>query len=243
MEEQPKDDRPAAYDAEGRPLYYHPEPPVAQAPDQTPPNQAIPISDTKTTNDDNQTTPDSEAAQKHDESVIGYPDLNVGPNEYVVIDVERSIIGLVLIWFIVCIAFLACIIATVLVSHLIVGSPYVLLIGFTLAIACFSGGLIATYVYNQNYFIVTNERVIAKVQTTPFSYLSQNVELEHIEDCSYSQSTVLQNIFGYGSIRLSTVGDEQTYRFNFVSRPGEQFKVINRVVQAVDEGEPTRYQR
>lgn len=236
MEEQPKD-RPAAYDAEGRPLYYHPEPTAVPAPDQVSP---APTFNTAPTSN-NQAMLDLELTQKHGESVANYPDLGLGPNEYVVIDVERSIVGLILIWSTVCTAFLACITTTILVSHLIVSSPYILLIGFTLAVTCFSGGLIATRVYNQNYFIVTNERVVAKVQTAPFSYLNQNVELEHIEDCSYSQNTVFQNIFGYGSIRLSTVGDEQTYRFNFVSRPSEQFKIINRVVQAVDEGEPTKY--
>ena len=237
MEEQPTD-RPAAYDAEGRPLYYHPESAVTPAAHQTSIDQAAPTLDAR---DSDQTALDLEATRKHGESVASYPDLNLGPNEYVVIDVERSIVGLVLVWSIACIAFLACITATVLVSHLITSSPYILLIGFTLAVTCFSGGLIGTYVYNQNYFIVTNERVVAKVQTTPFAYLNQNVELEHIEDCSYSQNTILQNLLGYGSIRLSTVGDEQTYRFSFVSRPSEQFKVINRVVQAVDEGEPTKY--
>lgn len=244
MEEQP-DDRPVAYDVEGRPLYYRPETTITpatsdQAPPPAAPSEPIPTPNVDPNDKLKVSLPDTE--QKHGESVASYPDLNIGPNEYVVIDVERSIFGLVLIWIVVCSAFLAFITATVLVSQLVVSSPYVLLIGFSLAVTCFLGGLIATYVYNQNYFIVTNERVIANVQVSPFSRMNQNVELEHIEDCSYSQSGVVQTLLNYGSIRLSTVGDEHTYRFNFVRNPGEQFQIVNRVVQAVDEGEPTKYQ-
>ncbi|HMU12114.1 MAG TPA: PH domain-containing protein [Candidatus Nanoperiomorbaceae bacterium] len=249
MEEQP-DDRPVAYDAEGRPLYYHPESATEPVSDQTPPPAApettaapeptsLPGIEQAPASEPETKPPELE--QKHGESVANYPELDVGPNEFVVIDVERSIVGLVLIWMVVCGAFLAFIITTVLVSQITVNSPYVLLIGFSLAVTCFIGGLIATYVYNQNYFIVTNERVIANVQVSPFSRMNQNVELEHIEDCSYTQSGVLQTLLNYGSIRLSTVGDEHTYRFNFVRDPSGQFQIVNRVVQAVDEGEPTKY--
>ena len=50
-------------------------------------------------------------------------------------------------------------------------------------------------------------------------------------------------MLNYGSIRLSTVGDEQTYLFTYVDRPKEQFRVINHVVQQVDEGAPTKYHK
>ncbi len=249
MEEQ-SEDRPVAYDAEGRPLYHHPESADTPVPDQTPPSPAAPepaapissptLTPEPTTTDESTPIP-PDIQKKHDESVANYPELDIGASEYVVIDVERSIFGLVLIWGVVCAAFMAFIIGTVLISGSINGSPYVLLIGFSLAVACFVGGLIATYVYNQNYFIVTSERVIANIQISPFARMNQNVELEHIEDCSYSQSGAFQTLLNYGSIRLSTVGDEHTYRFNFVRNPSEQFQVVNRVVQAVDEGEPTKY--
>lgn len=216
-------DEPAAYDAEGRPLYYRPSletlPPQASAP------QNIP----------------TETQQKHDESAGLYPDLNLASSEFVVIDVERSLWGLVSIWAITCLAFVTFIVATVLISQIMQNHSEIMFVGFATATACFFGGLVATYVYNQNYFIVTNERVFARVQISPFSQRSQNVEIEHIEDCSYTQNGPLQMILGYGVIRLSTVGDEHTYQFTFVRSPAEQFKVINTVVRAVDEGESTKY--
>lgn len=180
----------------------------------------------------------------HDRSVHDYPDLPLSDTEYVVIDIDRSIFGLIKIWSLVVIIFIA-LAATILMidytSPIELDQPIMLglLVG-TVALPLI-GGLITTYVYQQNYFIVTNERIFARIQYTPFAHRSQNVELEHVEDCSYSKNNIFQMAFNYGSIRLSTVGDEQTYTFNYVAEPKDQFSIVNRVVQSVDKGGTTRY--
>lgn len=180
----------------------------------------------------------------HDRSVRDYPDIKFGPREYVVIDVQRSFFGLVRIWVIALFVFLI-MVAMVAVMHSVAADDSNTLLTILLLVAAFllplTGGIIATHVYNGNRFIVTNERVFARIQLTPFAVRSQNVEIEHVEDCSVVQSNPLQLIFNYGSIRLSTVGDEQTYLFTYVDDPKAQFDIVNHVVQQVDEGEPTRY--
>jgi hypothetical protein len=37
-------------------------------------------------------------------------------------------------------------------------------------------------------------------------------------------------MFNYGTIKMSTIGDEHTYKFTYVSNPGGQVRVIRRVV-------------
>lgn len=193
-------------------------------------------------NNQNSLTPAEQA--DHDRSVHDYPDLNLGDQEYVVIDVERSFCGILAIWLGALLTFGVFIALAFIIYSLpnIPNREY-----FALGLLAFSAAfsfvfaLVATKVYTGNTFIVTNERVFARIQTTPFSVRSQNVELEHIEDCSFAQNSPLQVIFNYGSIRLSTVGDEQTYTFNFVANPKEQFKVVNKVVQQVDGEHTTRY--
>lgn len=191
-----------------------------------------------------QLTPAEQA--DHDRSVHDYPDIQFSPSEYVVIDVVRSIWGLARIWLFAIVIFVALSLITLLIHQT---SPtslsqwvYVALFVATIVITLLVG-IVGSHVYRRNSFIVTNERVIAHIQMTPFAQRTQNVELEHIEDCSIAQTSPLQHILNYGSIRLSTVGDEQTYLFTYVTDPHRQFAVINRVVQQVDEGEPTRYRR
>lgn len=182
----------------------------------------------------------------HDRSVHDYPNIGFSPTEYVVIDVQRSPWGIARVWLFALLIFLAMGAIAILMhqtspiemSTAVYAGLFIATIAATALV-----GIVGTHIYRNNSFIVTNERVISHIQTTPFAVRTQNVELEHIEDCSVAQITPAQHLLNYGSIRLSTVGDEQTYLFTFVDRPREQFSVINRVVQQVDEGEPTRYHK
>ena len=191
-----------------------------------------------------QLTPAEQA--DHDRSVHDYPDIQFSPTEYVVIDVQRSPWGIVRIWLIALAIFIAMGIIVVLINRT---SPVgtTLFVNVALFICAIILplliGLVGTYIYHRNTFIVTNERIISHIQFTPFAKRLQNVEIEHIEDCSFAQHGLLSIMFNYGTIRLSTIGDEQTYLFTFVDNPQAQFQVINHVVQQVDEGEPTRYRR
>ena len=203
-------------------------------------------------NNDNPTVPSepqhlTPAEQADDDrSVHDYPNISFSPTEYVVIDVQRSPWGIARVWLFALLIFLAMGAIAILMhqtspiemSTAVYAGLFIATIAATALV-----GIVGTHIYRNNSFIVTNERVISHIQTTPFAVRTQNVELEHIEDCSVAQTTPAQHIFNYGSIRLSTVGDEQTYLFTFVDRPREQFSVINRVVQQVDEGEPTRYHK
>jgi hypothetical protein len=228
----PQGDQPVAYDTQGRPLYYRPEPPVGN---QNPQPTTVVASAGA-----DKLTPELQV--KHDESVKHYPEIQFSDTEYVVVDVQRTVWGLVLIWFVAIAAFLVILLFATIVSQTgEVNSFTMFMIVVGLGVMCLIGGTIGQWVFRKNYFIVTNERVVAQVQSTPFSHHNQNVELEHIEDCSYRQNGPIQAILNYGTIRLSTIGDEQTYLFTFVARPADQFRIVNKAVQIVDEDQPTKY--
>lgn len=179
----------------------------------------------------------------HERSVHDYPDIDFSPTEYMVIDVQRSIWGLVRAWLIALAIFGVIVVLVLLIDSTtmvaLTDAQKVCMIALAAVIPVFVGAL-GTHVFNQNTFRVTNERIIAHLQYTPFAYRSQNIEIEHIEDCSYSQTGILQNMLNYGTIRLSTVGNEQTYSYTFVADPKAQFGPINRVIQQVDEGQPPK---
>jgi len=100
------------------------------------------------------------------------------------------------------------------------------------------GGLVATYVYNGNRFYLTNESVIQEVQTSLFSKYEQTVSLFNVEDASFRQNNPIQMLLNYGSIRLSTEGDETTYRFSYVSNPKNHIAILNNAVEAFKNGRP-----
>lgn len=107
-----------------------------------------------------------------------------------------------------------------------------------LAILFVLGGVVSTIVYQANRFFLTNESVIQNIQTSIFSKKEQTVSLANIEDASFRQKGVIQHIFNYGSIRLSTQGDETTYRFDFVQNPQNQITLLNNAVESFKNGRP-----
>ena len=235
--------QPVAYDTNGRPLYAHPPQQENQANEQHPPVVYM----TRPAEPMEQHI--SEAAQKrHEESKQKFPALNLSDGEYVISEVNRHPIGLFSIWFIV----------AVILGTVFIGGPILMAIvapGFTstlqpdaitngilflvfLAAFFIIGGIVATVIYLGNRFYLTNESVIQRIQHDLLSHKEQTVSLANIEDASYNIQGLIQMIFHYGSIRLSTEGDETTYRFSFVSDPKKQVDLLNNAVEAFKNGRP-----
>lgn len=191
-----------------------------------------------------------EIQQRAAESQKQYPHLNLSEGEYIVTAVKRHPIGLIQIWGVVTaitllfLALFASVFTDPSASPLaeLVGSEEVttagsfLMAGFILLLAL--GGWAATYIYNGNRFYLTNESVIQEIQTSLFSKHEQTVSLANVEDASYRQTNPLQLMLNYGSIRLSTEGDETTYRFSYVASPKKHIATLNNAVEAFKNGRP-----
>lgn len=184
----------------------------------------------------------SELMNKHEESLRKFPGVHLSKGEYVVMEVRRHPIGLLSIWFsmgLLVVATLALIpfyamnrsgIASAL-SFSVEKMPSegaVTLLLMALAGVFVLGGLIAVYVYNGNLFYLTNESIIQYLQASIFSTKEQQINLVNIDDVSYKQQGILQQVLNYGTVRVSTEGDERNpYVFYFVARPQIVTRTIN----------------
>lgn len=233
-----ENERPVAYDAEGRPLYAHPPTPQ---PDPTPVVQVTrPFSPEK--------PPVSpEDKKRNEESKAQYPILNLSEGEYVVRAVRRHPIGLIIplglgtlvIGLILSVLFNYSSFAeaaSLSSAAADISSVIVPLLLFCIVIGL--GMFVVWYVYVSNKFFLTNESVIQEIQHTLFSHLEQTASLSSIEDVSYTQTNILQHLFNYGDIRLSTEGDETTYRFSYVANPKQHVSMLNNAVEAFKNGRP-----
>ena len=186
-----------------------------------------------------------EEMQLHEESKRKYPELSLSPGEYVLEVVRRHPIGLIGIWaaagLLILIAllivpfyaanqsFFAQIFAvpvSKLPSPAVMITPSLILIGFFGL-----GGFIATYVYLQNRFYITTESIIQFVQYSLFNSKKQMVNLINVEDASADQTGILQQVLNYGTLRLSTQGEETIYHFRFVANPNS---VVHRINDATE---------
>ncbi|PKL31931.1 hypothetical protein CVV43_00580 [Candidatus Saccharibacteria bacterium HGW-Saccharibacteria-1] len=237
-------DKPVAYDANGQPLYSHP--PVQQAQNQTNGNQPQTVHVVKSTSPEKPVIND-EVKLKHDRSKQMYPELNLSDGEYVISAVRRHPIGLF---------------APISIGVLLISFAFSLLFNFDLVVQAFQlntekftvsliaipvilfvllviiGTYIFYYIYTNNKFFLTNESVIQEIQSGLFTRLEQTVSLSNIEDASFTKAGIAQQIFDYGDIRLSTEGDETTYRFSYVANPKEHIAILNNAVEAFQNGRP-----
>lgn len=233
--------KPVAYDNQGRPLYAHPPQtpaPAAAAPSAAEPSHTY-VHVSRPINPDDPNIP-PEIMRRYEESVKKYPRLNLSKGEFVISAVKRHPIGIVEIWGVALLLIAA--LGALLVSFVGSNSEDMLLLGAAglglVSFFIFAGALVATYVYTNNRFYLTNESVIQEIQQSIFSKHEQTVSLANIEDASYKKSGILQYALDYGTIRLSTEGDETTYRFSYVAKPKEHIAVLNNAVEAFKNGRP-----
>ncbi len=236
--------KPVAYDQYGRPLYAHP-PTVAPTQDMS--QQQPQVVYMSRAVSPHEQEPSEEIKTRHEQSSRQHPQLTLSDHEYVISAVQRHPIGLLSIWAVVAVAVLVIFIgfpmlvngSTVFGRQLSTGAiasgGLVLLLAAVLFVL---GGIVATVIYNANRFYLTNESVIQHIQTSLFSKKDQAISLANIEDASYRQQGILATVLNYGSIRLSTEGEETTYRFNFVSNPKKQIDLLNNAVEAFKNFRP-----
>jgi hypothetical protein len=183
--------------------------------------------------------------QKCEESRKKYPHLNLSDGEYIIEDVKRHPIGLLSIWGGVAAVVLAILVILALLvvtfrssSSFTIPTTPLALMAILLASLAVIGGYIGAYVYKANRFYLTNESVIQNIQMSLFSNREQTVSLGNIEDASYAKHGVIEAMLDYGTIRLSTQGDETTYRFPFAAHPAQQVAKLNNAVESFKNGRP-----
>lgn len=180
---------------------------------------------------------------RHEESKQQYPFLNLSEGEVVIMNLRRHPIGLLLP--LAAGGIVLAVLTAVLVLYPTDATEYglpgfglaALILGLLMGLVGI-GTYIAVWIYLQNQFFMTNESVIQEIQHSLFSRHEQTVSLGSIEDASFKKSGILQTILDYGTIRLSTEGEETTYRFQFVSNPRKQVAVLNNGIEAFKNGRP-----
>lgn len=187
-----------------------------------------------------------ELQQKHTASKQLYPTLNLSRGEYVIVKLHRHPIGLLLPVMATAIGLSVLVSLWILYPVLLdtnsmmslpsMAAVSLVLLPLALLVGLF--GYIAVWVYLRNTFFMTNESVIQEIQHSLFARHEQTVSLGSVEDVSYIQRGVLQTMLNYGMIRLSTEGEETTYRFYFVSNPKQQVAVLNNAVEDFKNGRP-----
>ena len=99
-------------------------------------------------------------------------------------------------------------------------------------------GYIGYTTYKANRFIVTNERAVQIIVRGLMDQTKQVINLESAEDISFAQKGIFQHLLDYGTIRLSTTGDETTYTFPLAKNPAKAAEILGEVAESARENQP-----
>ena len=170
-------------------------------------------------------------------------DIKLEAGEKVELLIRRSPLGYFVIWGGVIFSLLLLALLIVLIPNFAAGLDggmlfefnqsavgYLYLIMFVFFVLIGIGGIIATFVYKNNFLYVTNKRLIHVSTTSLFSSSTNVIDLKSIEDASFSQTGILQHVFRFGTIRMATVGDETTYTFKYVDTPTDELSQITHLI-------------
>lgn len=180
---------------------------------------------------------ESLAKIRHERSVKDFPGLRLEDDEYVEFAFSRAKICLLMIFVgtgfglaLILLAFLLVLMGQSMIDEM--GQNFLFIILAALVSAALIICIIATRIYNGNKLFITNKRAIQMVMDSIVSKSVNIIDLVSIEDASFRQDSLLQNIFHYGALRLSTVGDETTYTFKYSDITGEQLKAVTDLISA-----------
>lgn len=242
-EVEPQDfNEPVAYDAEGKPLYAHAETPAGAPPAAMPAPSIVHVS--RSLDPEAMEIP-PEIKKKHDQSAREFPQLSLSDHEYVILNIHRHPIGLV-------VPVTMAIIFTAIIGAAMVLLPEVLAlmhmesvnhmgaygVGIIALLFIWSGTYALYWVYDANTFFLTNESVIENTRLTIFSNNMQSVGLGDVVDVSCRQAGIIEHLLDYGTLEVGTENDDNTYVFSKVRSPNTQAAKVRDAVEAFKNGRP-----
>ena len=178
---------------------------------------------------------ESLAKIRHDRSKKDFPGLKLAEDEYVEFVFKRAKICLFLIMggtalsvILILTMFLLFLLGQQAIDEM--GKKFLFIIMITLLFAAVIIGLVAFHTYSGNRLYVTNKHVVQIMMNSLVSSSENMIDLPSIEDVSFRQEGIMQQMFHFGTLRLATVGDETTYTFKYSDITPEQLKAVSKLV-------------
>lgn len=177
---------------------------------------------------------------RHERSKKDFPFLTLEDDEYVEFAFKRARIclwvillgvsaGLILILF----AFLLTLMGQEMLDEM--GKNFLFIILSALLATALIIGVISLKIYRGNRLFITNEHVIQIMTNSIVSSSTNIIDLSSVEDASFRQDGLLQQLFHYGTLRLATVGDETTYTFKYSDINPDDLRDISELISDAKE--------
>ncbi len=172
---------------------------------------------------------------RHERSKKDFPGLKLEDDEYVELAFRRAKICLIMIFVaiffsvaVILMAFLLAILSQSMLDEM--GKNFIFIILSSLLASAIIIGIISIIIYRHNRLFVTNKHVIHMTMDSLVSNSVNVIDLISVEDVSFHQKGILQNLLHYGTLRLATVGDETTYTFKYSDISPSDLNTVTKII-------------
>ena len=172
---------------------------------------------------------------RHERSRKDFPGLSLEEGEFVEFAFSRAkiilmmiMIGMALGVIVVLLVFLVALINQEVIDEM--GQKFLFIILLALLAVSVIMGMIAMTTYRGNKLYVTNKRVIQLMMNSLVSSSTNTIDLVSVEDVSFRQDGILQRLLHFGTLRLSTIGDETTYTFKHSDISSEDLEAVSELI-------------
>ncbi len=86
--------------------------------------------------------------------------------------------------------------------------------------------LVATIVYGQNRWIVTDDSITQVTQDSLFGRRVSQLSMENLEDVTIDQHGIIQTMFNFGTLRAETAGERSKFTFPYCPDPKKYARSI-----------------
>ena len=177
---------------------------------------------------------------RHDRSLKDFPFLKLEDDEYVEFAFKRARISLALILgglglgaIDILLASLIALLGQPTLDSMGVNFMYIIL-GTLMTVILFAV-IITLVIYHGNRLFITNKHVMQMIMVSPLSSSMNIIDLPSVEDVSFHQNGLAQKLFGFGTLRLATIGDETTYTFKDSDISSSELKAISKLITEAKE--------
>lgn len=86
--------------------------------------------------------------------------------------------------------------------------------------------VVATVVYWQNRWVVTDDSITQISQISLFNRQVSQLSMENLEDVTVDQNGILQTLFGFGTLKAETAGERSKFVFHYCPNPNKYARLI-----------------
>lgn len=86
--------------------------------------------------------------------------------------------------------------------------------------------LIATAIYHQNRWVVTDDSITQVAQIGLFNRQTSELSMANIEDVTAEQRGIIATLLGFGTLKAETAGERSNFYFIYCPRPRTYAKII-----------------